>query len=140
LTAFNGEDFSTETTLAALLAAFNAEDFATETTLNAIKLQTDRMSFDGNSALEVSLPTGTVSSRYTRLAGIGSYTVPAGNTKASILNYGSVAVTVDNGFGPIQLDPGIGLDFAAPEGKTLGAITTASTSASALVAITQVAN
>lgn len=35
LTAFNAEDFATETTLAALSAAFSGTDFATETTLAA---------------------------------------------------------------------------------------------------------
>jgi hypothetical protein len=138
LTAFNGEDFSTETTLAALLAAFNTEDFARETTLNAIKLQTDQMSFDGNSALEVVLPTGTQASTYQVISGIGSIVIPAGKTSISCLSYGAGNCTVDTGSGPVNLASGIGLDFEAEPGKTLGSITFAGTIASSRLAITTV--
>jgi hypothetical protein len=138
LTAFNAEDFSTETTLAALLTAFNAEDFATETTLNAIKLQTDQMSFDGNSALEVVLPTGTNTSFYSRALGSG-ITVPAGAQKVSIMNIGNdnVTVTTDS-TSLVVLDPGIKLEWAAEEGKDLGQFVFANTSPSSLFIVTQV--
>ena len=62
LTAFNAEDFASETTLNNLLTNFNAEDFATELTLAGIKSKTDLLNFIAT-ALEVTvtssvLPTG----------------------------------------------------------------------------------
>jgi hypothetical protein len=62
LTAFNAEDFASETTLNNLLTNFNAEDFATELTLSGIKTKTDLLNFIAT-ALEVTvtssvLPTG----------------------------------------------------------------------------------
>lgn len=140
LAAITGEDFASETTLAALLLAFNGEDFATETTLAAIKAKTDQLLFDASSALNVVLPAGLVSSTYQVISGVGVVVIPPGRTSISCLSYGAGNCTVDTGLGPVNLASGIGLDFVAPVGKTLGAITFAGTIASSRLAITTVAN
>lgn len=169
-----------DTSTASLLTAFNAEDFATETTLALIEDVIDNMTFtggdlnvsaniqvggtdvsnanpvpisdaggsitvdgtvtvnQGTSPWAVSLPTGTNTSYYNRIVGAG-LVVPAGATSVSVQNIGSDNITITTDSSPATIiDPGVSLTFDAQEGKTLGAYAFANSSGSSLYVVTQV--
>lgn len=134
----NTTGLSTEVTLNSLLTAFNAEDFATETTLALIQAVTAQMTFTGGdlnvsanmqvggadvsgaNPVPVSFPTGVQSSRYIRVVGVAPTVIAAGATEVSIMNTGADNITVDTGLGPEILEPGIRLSWRARTGRTLG--------------------
>ena len=169
-----------DTSTASLLTAFNAEDFATETTLALIEDVIDNMTFtggdlnvsaniqvggtdvsnanpvpisdaggsitvdgtvtvnQGTSPWAVSLPTGTNTSFYNRVLG-GGLAIPAGAVSISVQNIGSDNITITTDSSPATIiDPGISLTFDAQEGKTLGAYQFLNSSGTSLYIVTQV--
>lgn len=169
-----------DTSTASLLTAFNAEDFATETTLALIEDVIDNMTFtggdlnvsaniqvggtdvsnanpvpisdaggsitvdgtvtanQGTSPWAVSLPTGTNTSFYNRMLG-APLVVPAGARSVSVQNIGSDNINIVTDSSPATvIDPGISLTFDAQEGKTLGAYTFTNSTGSSLYIVTQV--
>ena len=103
-----------ETAINVLLTAFNAEDFASQTTLAALLTELQAKA-DLTETQPVSLPTGVHSVTNSTVVSGGS--VPAGAKKVYFQNIGTTDATVLGG----PLEPGVSIPFEAEVGKTLPA-------------------
>ena len=114
LAAINTDIQLTNIELANILSAFNAEDFASQTTLAALLTELQAKA-DLTETQPVSLPTGVHSVTNSTVVSGGS--VPAGAKKVYFQNIGTTDATVLGG----PLEPGVSIPFEAEVGKTLPA-------------------
>ena len=108
-----------ETAIDSLLTAFNAEDFASQTTLAALLTELQAKA-DLTETQPVSLATSVRTPSYDIVTTLGAGSVAAGARSVSIKNNGLVSVTVLGTLLPVG--ESIGFD-AGGQGDTLGAIT-----------------
>lgn len=131
LAAINTDIQLTNIELANILSAFNAEDFASQTTLAALLTELQAKA-DLTETQPVSLPTGVHSVTNSTVVSGGS--VPAGAKKVYFQNIGTTDATVLGG----PLEPGISIPYEAEIGKTLPAFSYTASATAILKIVTVV--
>jgi hypothetical protein len=129
LTAFNNEDFASQTTLAAILAALGTTlsvNFtnssidvtqATHDNLNAnVNLQVGDVDVSAANPVPVTYPTGTNSPFYNLYGDVATISV-GGQISLSVQNLGSTTIQ----FNSQDIPPGVSVSWEAEQGKTLTA-------------------